>query len=96
MAGVIAHANTFVGHDSGLTHLAAALHVPTIALFGPTDPRRWAPRGPHVKVVSGASCRCHGWEAVRACVEKTCLQITPEQIESVWIPRRHRGRQTVS
>jgi ADP-heptose:LPS heptosyltransferase len=41
----------FVGHDSGLTHLAAALRRPTVALFGPTDPEVWGPRGRHVTVV---------------------------------------------
>jgi ADP-heptose:LPS heptosyltransferase len=51
-ASVIAHARVFVGHDSGLTHLAAALGRPTVALFGPTDPDIWKPRGEHVTVVS--------------------------------------------
>ena len=86
MAGVIAHADRFIGHDSGLTHLAACLQVPSVALFGPTDPIRWAPRGSHVRVVSGLSCRCQGWEAVRLCAEKPCLQITLEQITSACIP----------
>jgi len=46
-----------VGHDSGLTHVAAALGRPTIVLFGPTRVSRWAPRGPHVRVVStGLPC----------------------------------------
>lgn len=82
MAGVIAQADRFIGHDSGLTHLAACLHVSTIALFGPTDPRRWAPRGAHVRIVTGASCYCQGWEAVRACADKPCLQIPIEHIMS--------------
>ena len=41
----------FVGHDTGVTHLAAAVGTPTIALFGPTDPSVWAPLGAHVTVV---------------------------------------------
>ena len=40
-----------VGGDSGPTHLAAALGVPLVALFGPTDPERNGPRGPGAKVV---------------------------------------------
>ncbi|HKN85843.1 MAG TPA: glycosyltransferase family 9 protein [Nitrospiraceae bacterium] len=80
IAGVIAHANCFIGHDSGLTHLAACLHVSTVALFGPTDPHRWAPRGSHVKVVTGPSCHCEGETAVRGCADKPCLQIPIEQI----------------
>jgi heptosyltransferase-1 len=35
-----------VGGDSGPTHLAAALGIPVVALFGPTDPERNGPRGP--------------------------------------------------
>ncbi len=82
MAGLLAHAALFIGQDSGLTHLAAALAVPTLALFGPTDARRWAPRGANVSVLSGPPCRCDGWEAVRACAEKSCLHISPERILS--------------
>ena len=41
----------FVGHDSGPTHLAAMLGLPTLALFGPTDPAVWSPLGPRVTVL---------------------------------------------
>jgi ADP-heptose:LPS heptosyltransferase len=41
----------FVGHDTGISHLAAAVGVPTVALFGPTNPDIWAPLGSHVRVV---------------------------------------------
>ena len=44
-------ARLYVGNDSGITHLAAAAGVPTVAIFGPTDPAVWGPRGPHVRVV---------------------------------------------
>ncbi len=33
----------FIGHDSGISHLAAAVGAPSLLLFGPTDPRIWAP-----------------------------------------------------
>jgi len=45
LAGVVAHFDLLVTNDSGPMHLAAALGVPTVALFGPTDPRRTAPAG---------------------------------------------------
>ena len=48
---LIAQAAVFVGHDSGLSHLAAALRRPTVAIFGPTDPEIWKPRGERVTVV---------------------------------------------
>ena len=53
LASVIARAALFVGNDSGITHLAALLGVPTIAIFGPTDPVVWRPHGPRVGVVQG-------------------------------------------
>lgn len=49
---IISTARAFVGADTGPTHLAAQLGVPTIALFGPTDVRVWSPIGPSVSVVS--------------------------------------------
>ena len=44
----IAGASLYIGNDSGITHLAAAVGTPVVALFGPTDPDVWAPRGAHV------------------------------------------------
>ncbi|MFZ5928000.1 MAG: glycosyltransferase family 9 protein [Acidobacteriota bacterium] len=45
LARWLAAASVYIGNDSGITHLAAACGVPVVALFGPTDPRVWAPRG---------------------------------------------------
>jgi heptosyltransferase-3 len=42
-ACVIAQALAYVGPDTALTHMAAALGVPTVAFFGPTDPLKWGP-----------------------------------------------------
>lgn len=44
----------FFGHDSGVSHLAAACGVPCLLVFGPTDPSVWAPPHPHVAVVRAA------------------------------------------
>jgi ADP-heptose:LPS heptosyltransferase len=41
----------FVGNDSGITHLAAYFGCPTLALFGPTDPRVWGPIGRRSRVL---------------------------------------------
>jgi len=49
----LASARQYIGNDSGITHLAAALGVPTVAIFGPTDPGVWAPRGENVRVARG-------------------------------------------
>jgi heptosyltransferase III len=80
IAGVLAGARLFVGHDSGLTHLAAALGVPTVAIFGPTDPMQWAPLGAHVSVITGAPCACRTWEQVRRCSAKPCLAVSAETV----------------
>jgi heptosyltransferase III len=46
----LASAALYVGNDSGITHLAAAVGTPVLAFFGPTDPAVWGPRGPHVRI----------------------------------------------
>ena len=51
LAGFISRAVAYAGCDSGVSHLAAGLGVPTVAVFGPTDPVCWAPRGPQVSVL---------------------------------------------
>ena len=48
---VLSVAHAFVGHDSGISHLAGGLGTKTIALFGPTDPAVYRPIGPKVAVL---------------------------------------------
>ena len=43
--------SAYLGNDSGITHLAAMLGVPTLALFGPSNPNVWRPVGTHVQVL---------------------------------------------
>jgi heptosyltransferase-3 len=43
VAEVLRHAAAFVGPDTALTHLAAAVGIPTLALFGPSNPVKWGP-----------------------------------------------------
>jgi len=54
LANILTSADLYVGNDSGVSHVSARLGVPTVAVFGPTDPNEWAPRGPRVSVVDGA------------------------------------------
>lgn len=51
LAARLADCRLFLGHDSGVSHLAAAVGTPCMLLFGPTDPAMWAPPGPHVRVL---------------------------------------------
>ena len=48
LAALLARCRLFLGHDSGISHLAAAVGVRCVLLFGPTDPDIWAP--PHATV----------------------------------------------
>ncbi|MBI5692701.1 MAG: glycosyltransferase family 9 protein [Verrucomicrobia bacterium] len=41
----------FLGHDSGISHLAVACGAPSLLLFGPTDPAMWAPPSPACRVI---------------------------------------------
>ena len=50
----LASARIYIGNDCGITHLAAAVGTPVVAIFGPTDPALWAPRGDQVRIVSGS------------------------------------------
>ena len=51
LAAALARCRLFLGHDSGVSHLAAAVGTPCVLLFGPTDPGMWAPPGDHVRVL---------------------------------------------
>ena len=55
LACLLSTSRLFIGNDSGITHLAAAVGIPTIAIFLSTDPRIWAPRGDHVTVLDHPS-----------------------------------------
>ena len=53
LARWLAQSRIYIGNDSGISHLAAAAGAPVVAIFGPSDPAIWAPRGERVRIVSG-------------------------------------------
>lgn len=65
-------ASLFIGNDSGVTHLAALAGAPTVALFGPTDPAIWAPRG-NVRILRHCDARSLDTRQIRVC-EENCLE----------------------
>jgi lipopolysaccharide heptosyltransferase II len=57
----------FVGSDSGAMHIASAVGTPVVALFGPSNPREWGPRGGPVEVLyKEIDCR--------SCFHPTCMR----------------------
>ncbi len=78
LAAVVAHCDLFVGNDSGVAHLAAALKVRCVVLFGPTLPQHWAPLGHDVRVLRHTQ-GCEG--CVTGGNSHTCLEnITVEEV----------------
>lgn len=73
LKSMLANAALFIGNDSGVTHLAAAVGAPAIALFGPTDPDSWAPRG-RVQVIRACRRRVAGRGQIRVCDDPRCLE----------------------
>jgi ADP-heptose:LPS heptosyltransferase len=51
LVDLLQSAGAFIGNDSGVSQLAGFLGQPTVVIFGPSDPVRWAPLGPHVQIV---------------------------------------------
>ena len=60
LAAVLAHADGYLGNDSGVTHLAAAAGCRTLALFGPSDADKWSPKGRGGVRVLRAPADCMG------------------------------------
>jgi heptosyltransferase-3 len=48
---VVSGAQLFLGNDSGPGHLAGIIGIPSVILFGPSDPAVWKPLGPRVTVL---------------------------------------------
>lgn len=80
LAAMMKGARLFIGNDGGLLHLAAALDVPTVSIWGPTSPGKWGPKGPihrHLRKVE----RCEGciyWDYREICRhDHACMKAVP-------------------
>ncbi len=94
VAAALARCRFYLGGDSGLTHLAAAVGVPAVlALFGPTDPRVWAPRGEGVRVLA-APCPqapCAPGREI-SCPDPRCMQdLAPDRVLTTAAALLNRG-----
>lgn len=81
-ACVLAGAHAYVGPDTALTHMAAALGVPTVALFGPTDPLQW---GPWPK---GHDATSNPWQRLG---DQASRNVRIVQGSAACVPCRHEG-----
>jgi len=74
IAAISAESDGYFGVDTAPMHMAAAVGVPVVALFGPTNPVNWGPWTPQAQVLKHA-CVCNetkreacDWKQVRACL----------------------------
>jgi ADP-heptose:LPS heptosyltransferase len=75
IASLMQGCRAFIGNDSGISHMACALGIPTIAIFGPTDSEVWAPRGKKVWIVRKETpCSPCTRERILQCTEIECLR----------------------
>jgi len=86
---VAARCRLVVGGDTGLVQIAAAMGLPTVAIYGPTDPALTSPVGPRVRVVQNkVDCwpcrerRCEHWECMRELVPETVYAAAVALLES--------------
>lgn len=82
IAALLSLSDFYLGNDSGLTHLAAAVGVETVAMFGPTSPAQWAPRGRRIKIVNqNVECSPCARQTMKNCLHRKCLTtLSPEVI----------------
>ena len=74
-AAILKHCSLVVGNDSGAMHIAAAMGTPLVALFGPSDPAEWGPRGTHAEIAyKGLDCQpCYRSTCTRG--EGSCMKL---------------------
>lgn len=83
---LISQAGALIGNDSGISHLAAFTGLPTVAIFGPSNPEQWRPVGRAVAVVkSDLDCApCTAYDQ-KNCDAQACLDaISPEMVAAAW------------
>ena len=96
LVDLLKSAGGYIGNDSGASHLAAYLGLPTTVIFGPADPERWTPIGRAVKIVRPALPCLPCFETEKTnCEDSQCLASTTPQmvIEAFYQVYRHIQRE---
>lgn len=77
LGALLQRCRLFLGHDSGISHLAGACGIRGVLLFGPTDPEIWAPRNPAMGVVRSRT--------------KTMADFRPEEVTGIALEKWRAG-----
>ena len=88
LAKELVKSTAFVGNDSGVSHLSAFLGLPTVVIFGPSDPKRWAPMGTSVRTVGpdtmGLKCKPCFEKPDGSCDTRDCMiNLSPSRVLNV-------------
>jgi heptosyltransferase-3 len=70
VATVISCCAGYVGNDSGIGHLAGSMGIPTVTIYGPTNPRQWRPLGPKVSICQSPQDEKSPWPEVDEVFQK--------------------------
>jgi heptosyltransferase II len=86
LPALLSQCHLFVGNDSGTMHVAAAVGLPVVALFGPTDPNGTAPITPRSRIVQHKPY-CSPCFLRRCPIDHRCMRgITPQMVEDAAKP----------
>jgi len=87
LAAILKSSTVYLGNDSGITHLSACLGVSTIAIFGPSNPIVWGPRGEAVKILYGGNpCSPCSSEVRSGCSHPCPESVEPDRVIETLAP----------
>jgi len=87
LPGLLSRCNLFIGNDSGAMHVAAAVGLPIVAVFGPTDPNGTVPVTPNCSVVQDRPY-CSPCFLRRCPTDHRCMKaVTPGMVENAALAR---------
>ena len=87
LPALLSHCHLFLGNDSGAMHVAAAVGLPVVAIFGPTDPHGTAPVTPRATIVQQQP-HCSPCFLRRCPIDHRCmLAVTPAMVSAALLSR---------